>query len=84
MIRKTSLIILLSLLALFGQALLSPVKAAISNPTGWEWSSPATCSGAPPRGSADGMFEYAFAIAVDSQGYVYVADQGNRRVQKFN
>jgi hypothetical protein len=64
--------------------LLSPVKAAIANPTGWEWSSPATCSGAPPRGSADGMFEYAFAIAVDSQGYIYVADQGNRRVQKFN
>jgi DNA-binding beta-propeller fold protein YncE len=30
------------------------------------------------------MFEYAFAIAVDSQGYIYVADQGNRRVQKFN
>ena len=34
-------------------------------------------------GYDDGQFMSAWAIAVDSQGYIYVADSGNSRVQKF-
>ena len=35
-------------------------------------------------GSGNGQFLNPFGIAVDSQGYVYVADSGNRRIQKFS
>ncbi|UCE21640.1 MAG: DUF5011 domain-containing protein, partial [Candidatus Aminicenantes bacterium] len=34
-------------------------------------------------GSEDGQFNYPRGIAVDSDGYVYVADTSNHRIQKF-
>lgn len=34
-------------------------------------------------GSANGEFKYPSAIAVDDAGYVFVAEWGNKRVQKF-
>jgi sugar lactone lactonase YvrE len=38
-----------------------------------------TCS----SGQGDGQFSHPTGVAVDSSGYVYVADTGNDRVQKF-
>jgi len=35
-------------------------------------------------GSADGEFDGPAGIAVDASGNVYVADDGNARVQKFS
>ena len=35
------------------------------------------------RGSGQGQFEYPRGVAVDSDGYVLVADRGNNRIQKF-
>ena len=44
------------------------------------------------RGNADGEFDFgngltdldlAGSVAVDQQGYIYVADPGNKRIQKF-
>ncbi|MBI4370563.1 MAG: hypothetical protein HY547_10090, partial [Elusimicrobia bacterium] len=37
----------------------------------------------PASGSTDGYFSNPTQMAVDSQGYVYVADYGNHRIQKF-
>ena len=34
-------------------------------------------------GSGDGQFNNPTAVAVDADGYVYVTDSGNYRVQKF-
>ena len=36
------------------------------------------------RGTAPGQFNVVHGIAVDAQGNVYVADEGNRRVQVFD
>jgi len=36
------------------------------------------------QGDLDGQFNYSRGIAVDSSGNVYVVDEGNDRVQKFN
>ena len=36
------------------------------------------------RGTAPGQFNIVHGIAVDTQGNVYVADEGNRRVQVFD
>jgi len=36
------------------------------------------------EGTGNGQLQYPEGIAVDSQGYVYVADTGNYRIQKFN
>jgi DNA-binding beta-propeller fold protein YncE len=36
------------------------------------------------KGSSDGHFNSPLGITTDSQGYVYVADTGNHRVQVFN
>ena len=33
---------------------------------------------------ADGKFSYPYGVAVDSQGYIYVSDFNNNRIQKFN
>lgn len=35
-------------------------------------------------GSGEGQFDLPTAVAVDGDGNVYVADQRNHRVQKFN
>ena len=35
-------------------------------------------------GTADGQFQNARDIAVDSAGNVYVVDQGNNRIEKFD
>ncbi len=34
-------------------------------------------------GSGDGEFDAPFGMALDSMGYIYVADTGNHRIQKF-
>ena len=36
------------------------------------------------RGSEEGLFVEPRGVAVDQRGYVYVADTGNKRVQKFD
>ena len=36
------------------------------------------------QGSAEGQFNYANAIAIDQLGNLYVSDEGNKRVQKFD
>ena len=36
------------------------------------------------RGTASGQFNIVHGIAIDAQGNVYVADEGNRRVQVFD
>jgi DNA-binding beta-propeller fold protein YncE len=35
------------------------------------------------HGSGDGQFDYPLGVATDAAGNVYVADQGNHRIQKF-
>ena len=35
------------------------------------------------KGSSDAEFDSPYGIAVDSHGFVYVADTGNNRIQKF-
>jgi len=35
------------------------------------------------QGSGDGQFNWPEGVAVDSSGYVYVADEWNNRIQKF-
>jgi tripartite motif-containing protein 71 len=35
------------------------------------------------RGTEDGQFFHPGAVALDSYGNVYVANLGNRRIQKF-
>ena len=52
---------------------------------------PATVTAQPPAyllqwgsaGSGPGQFNVPYAIAVDAEGYVYVTDINNHRVQKF-
>ena len=39
-----------------------------------QWGSP---------GTGDGQFNSPISVAVDAGGYVYVADSGNHRIQKF-
>jgi len=36
------------------------------------------------EGSCDGQFKEASGIAVDSEGYIYIADTCNQRIQKFD
>jgi len=36
------------------------------------------------KGSLPGQFNEPFDVAVDQDGFVYVADAGNRRIQKFD
>ena len=36
------------------------------------------------EGTGDGQFKYPEGIAIDSSGNVYVADNGNNRIQKFD
>jgi sugar lactone lactonase YvrE len=40
--------------------------------------------GGPTAGSSPGQFNFPEGIAADSQGNIYVADNGNYRVQKFD
>ena len=41
-------------------------------------------NGAPASGSGPGQFNEPAGIAADNQGYIYVSDWGNSRIQKFN
>lgn len=36
------------------------------------------------EGSADGQFKFPRGVAVDDQGYIFVADSGNNRIQIFH
>lgn len=36
------------------------------------------------RGSYSGQLSYAYDLTIDKQGYIYVADTGNDRIQKFS
>ena len=36
------------------------------------------------RGTADGQFELPTDVAVDALGNIYVADDGNNRIQRFD
>ncbi len=36
------------------------------------------------EGTGDGQFDHPKSVAVDDDGYVYVADSGNKRIQKFD
>ena len=36
------------------------------------------------QGSEKGQFEFVNDVAVDAQGYIYVVDSGNHRIQKFS
>ncbi len=36
------------------------------------------------NGTGDGQLKYAWGVAVDSSGNIYVADKGNNRIQKFD
>ena len=35
-------------------------------------------------GNRDGQFQEPTGVAIDNAGFVYVLDEGNHRVQKFN
>ena len=35
-------------------------------------------------GDGEGQFDFPYGVAIDSGGYVYVADAGNHRIQKFD
>ena len=35
-------------------------------------------------GTGEGQFNHPMGIAIDAEGYVYVADSGNKRIQKFD
>ena len=66
-------------------ALMATMLAVVSSPA------PVAADEAPPVfdlkwgtfGRGDGQFRFPRGVAVDSTGNVYVADQGNHRVQKF-
>jgi DNA-binding beta-propeller fold protein YncE len=45
---------------------------------------PITTKGWGDRGSLEGQFNRPGSICVDDDGYVYVADPGNQRIQKFS
>lgn len=46
---------------------------------------PGWCTGgAAALGSGDGMLSYPFGIAVDANGNLYVVDQGDARISKYN
>jgi len=49
----------------------------------WSQVPPAYCTQWGSYGTGPGQFIYPEAIAVDASGNVYVADQGNNRIQKF-
>jgi len=42
------------------------------------------CALYPGWGSGDGMFKYPNGIGIDTLGNIYVVDNGNSRIQKFN
>lgn len=49
-----------------------------------KWGSPSAIGPYPNPYSPAGTFAYPWDVAVDNSGYVYVADQYNARIQKFN
>jgi DNA-binding beta-propeller fold protein YncE len=36
------------------------------------------------RGAGEGQLERPTAVAADNEGFLYVADSGNNRIQKFD
>ncbi|MBI4744464.1 MAG: hypothetical protein HY776_06570, partial [Actinobacteria bacterium] len=54
--------------------LLAGPTAAVAHQFDWTWGS---------YGQDNGQFRYPGGIAVDGNGYVYIADTHNHRVQKF-
>jgi len=49
-----------------------------------KWGSPSAVGQYPNPNAPAGTFAYPWDVAVDSSGYVYVADQYNARIQKFS
>src|SRR6185503_4567573 len=64
----------LALAALVSMAFAAPVWAEVPPAFLYKWGT---------QGGAPGQFDHPSMLATDAQGYVYVGDQGNHRVQKF-
>lgn len=58
-----------------------PMFLGCSNGTSKDYASEKTIG---KEGEANGEFDGPIGIAIDSQGFIYVSDSGNNRIQKFS